>query len=49
MTTDQLKQIVGNYKWTFIVAIALFAMVIFGYQLARVVDQGDSKKSGSTK
>lgn len=44
MTTDQLKQIVGNYKWTFIVAIALFAMVIFGYQLARVVDQGDSKK-----
>jgi len=44
MTTDQLKQIVGNYKWTFIVAFALFAMTIFGYQLARVVDQGDGKK-----
>ena len=44
MTTDQLKQVLGNYKWTLLVAFIMFAMLGFGYKLARVIDEGDSKK-----
>lgn len=44
MTTDQLKNVLGNYKWSLIVAFAMFVMVAFGYKLARIVDEGDSKK-----
>lgn len=44
MTTDQLKEVLGNYKWTLLVALIMFAMVGFGYKLARIIDEGDSKK-----
>ena len=44
MTTDQLKEVLGNYKWTLLVALIMFAMVGFGYKLARINDEGDSKK-----
>lgn len=44
MTTDQLKEVLGNYKWTLLVAFIMFAMVGFGYKLARIIDEGDSKK-----
>ena len=44
MTTDQLKEVLGNYKWTLLVALIMFAMVGFGYKLARIIDKGDSKK-----
>ena len=44
MTTDQLKEVLGNYKWTLLVAVIMTAMVGFGYQLARFIDKGDSKK-----
>ena len=44
MTTDQLKELLGNYKWTLLVAFIMFAMVGFGYKLARIIDEGDSKK-----
>ena len=45
MTTDQLKEVLGNYKWTLLVALIMFAMVGFGYKLARIIDEGDSKKA----
>ncbi|WP_394221588.1 DUF6776 family protein [Alteromonas gracilis] len=44
MTTDQLKKVLGDYKWTLLVAIIMFVMVGFGYKLARMIDEGDSKK-----
>jgi cell division protein FtsB len=44
MTTDQLKKVLGNYKWSLLVTFAMLAMVAFGYQLARIVDQGHYKK-----
>ncbi len=44
MTTDQLKEVLGNYKWTLLVALIMFAMVGLGYKLARIIDEGDSKK-----
>ena len=44
MTTDQLKEVLGNYKWTLLVALIMFAMVGFGYKLARIIDEGDNKK-----
>lgn len=44
MTTDQLKEVLGNYKWTLLVALIMFAMVGFGYKLARIIDESDSKK-----
>ena len=44
MTTDQLKEVLGNYKWTLLVAFIMFAMVGFGYKLARIIDEGHSKK-----
>ncbi len=44
MTTDQLKEVLGNYKWTLLVALIMFAMVGFGYKLARIIDEGYSKK-----
>ncbi|GEA03706.1 hypothetical protein KUL17_26030 [Alteromonas sp. KUL17] len=44
MTTDQLKEVLGNYKWTLLVALIMFAMIGFGYKLARIIDEGDSKK-----
>ena len=44
MTTDQLKEVLGNYKWTLLVALIMFAMVGFGYKLARIIDEGDGKK-----
>ena len=44
MTTEQLKEVLGNYKWTLLVAFIMFAMVGFGYKLARILDEGDGKK-----
>ena len=44
MTTDQLKKVLGDYKWTLLVAVIMFVMVGFGYKLARMIDEGDSKK-----
>ena len=44
MTTDQLKHILGNYKWSLLVAFIMLGMVGFGYKLARMIDEGDSKK-----
>ncbi|MEC7699167.1 MAG: DUF6776 family protein [Pseudomonadota bacterium] len=49
MTTDQLKEVLGNYKWTLLVALIMFAMVGFGYKLARIIDEGDSKKVQAQK
>lgn len=49
MTTDQLKEVLGNYKWTLLVAFIMFAMVGFGYKLARIIDEGDSKKVQAQK
>ena len=49
MTTDQLKEVLGNYKWTLLVALIMFAMVGFGYKLARIIDEGDSKKVQAVK
>ena len=44
MTTDQLKKVLGDYKWTLLVAVIMFVMVGFGYKLARMIDEGNSKK-----
>lgn len=49
MTTDQLKEILGSYKWTLMVAFIMFVMVGFGYKLARIIDEGDSKKVQAQK
>ena len=49
MTTDQLKELLGNYKWTLMVAFIMFVMVGFGYQLARIIDEGDGKKVQAQK
>ncbi|MBT3133645.1 hypothetical protein KL866_00650 [Alteromonas sp. ALT199] len=49
MTTDQLKEILGSYKWTLMVALIMFVMVGFGYKLARIIDEGDSKKVRAQK
>ncbi len=49
MTTDQLKELLGNYKWTLMVAFIMFVMIGFGYKLARIVDEGDSKKVQAQK
>lgn len=49
MTTDQLKELLGNYKWTLMVALIMFVMIGFGYKLARIVDEGDSKKVQAQK
>ena len=44
MTTDKLKQLLGDYKWSLLVAALLLIMIAFGYKLARIVDEGDSLK-----
>ena len=44
MTTDQLKEVLGNYKWSLLVALIMLVMVGFGYKLARMIDVGDRKK-----
>ncbi|HBL22323.1 MAG TPA: hypothetical protein DDZ29_16005, partial [Alteromonas mediterranea] len=44
MTTDQLKEVLGNYKWSLLVALIMLVMVGFGYKLARMIDEGDHKK-----
>tara|TARA_Y100001968_G_scaffold328900_1_gene377009 strand:- start:2260 stop:2991 length:732 start_codon:yes stop_codon:yes gene_type:complete len=44
MTTDQLKEVLGNYKWSLLVALIMLVMVGFGYKLARMIDEGDRKK-----
>ena len=44
MTTDELKHLLGNYKWSLLVALMMLAMVGFGYKIARMIDEGDSKK-----
>ncbi|MDP2535848.1 DUF6776 family protein [Alteromonas stellipolaris] len=44
MTTDKLKQLLGDYKWSLLVAALLLVMIAFGYKLARIVDEGDSLK-----
>lgn len=49
MTTDQLKEILGSYKWTLMVAFIMFVMVGFGYKLARIIDEGDSRKVQAQK
>jgi len=49
MTTDQLKDILGDYKWSLLVAVIMLAMVGFGYQVARMIDEGDSKKVQAQK
>lgn len=49
MTTDQLKKFLGNYKWTLMVALIMFVMIGFGYKLARIIDEGDSKKVQAQK
>ncbi|AXT39330.1 hypothetical protein D1814_11925 [Alteromonas sp. BL110] len=49
MTTDQLKELLGNYKWTLMVAFIMFVMIGFGYKLARIIDEGDSKKVQAQK
>ena len=49
MTTDQLKELLGNYKWTLMVALIMFVMIGFGYKLARIIDEGDSKKVQAQK
>ncbi len=49
MTTDQLKEILGSYKWTLMVAFIMLVMVGFGYKLARIIDEGDGKKVQAQK
>tara|TARA_A200000113_G_scaffold160897_1_gene145609 strand:- start:3503 stop:4210 length:708 start_codon:yes stop_codon:yes gene_type:complete len=44
MTTDELKHLLGNYKWSLLVALMMLGMVGFGYKIARMIDEGDSKK-----
>ncbi|MCQ8848417.1 hypothetical protein NQT74_07490 [Alteromonas stellipolaris] len=44
MTTDKLKQLLGDYKWSLLVAALLLIMIAFGYKLARIADEGDSMK-----
>jgi len=44
MTTDKLKQLLGDYKWSLLVAALFLVMIAFGYKLARIVDEGDSLK-----
>ncbi len=44
MTTDNLKKLLGNYKWSLLVTAMMFLMMVFGYQLARYVDEGAHKK-----
>ncbi|CAD5261379.1 conserved hypothetical protein [Alteromonas sp. 38] len=44
MTTDKLKQLLGNYKWSLLVAALSLLMMAFGYKLARIADEGDSLK-----
>lgn len=47
MTTDKLKQQLGNYKWSLLVAVLLLVMIAFGYKLARMVDDGQALKVAS--
>lgn len=39
MTTDQLKQFLGNHKWSLIIGAAMLAMVGFGYQLSHIEER----------
>ncbi|MDO6567263.1 hypothetical protein Q4561_09355 [Alteromonas sp. 1_MG-2023] len=44
MTTDKLKQLIGDYKWSLLVAALMLVMLGFGYKLARMMDEGDRLK-----
>lgn len=40
MTTDKLKVVLGNYKWSLLVGALMLVMTGFGYKLARYIDKG---------
>ena len=44
MTADQVKKQLGNHKWSILVAFIMLVMVGFGYKLARIVDEGQSRQ-----
>ena len=44
MTTDELKQRLGNHKWSLLMALLMLLMIALGYKIARKLDAGDSQK-----
>lgn len=49
MTTDELKTRLGNYKWSLLTVCIMLLMVIFGYQLARYIDEGHARTVAAQK
>jgi electron transfer flavoprotein alpha subunit len=49
MTTDELKKHLGDHKWSLLIGFAMLAMVAFGYNIARKIDEGDGRKVAAQK
>lgn len=42
MTIENLKTLLGNYKWSLLVGLLMLVMTGFGYKLARITDKGNA-------